>query len=193
MRQRFILAFIALWFLTTGSSCQTSFQSSNFSAQGQGLAVVAVVLVAGGIFCLADERCGAGAPTPRERLEADFQAGRRSFEAGDRAGLARICVAAQQGSARAQYYYGAYLLRRDGAFTPESLIWLERAAAQGHKAAAFVLYQAGGTPARTVRPLAVPRAVPPPALRACARRADGDLLEARGAPDRLPGQPLGSS
>ena len=97
-----------------------------------------------------------------------FDAGVDRLDKGDPSGLDTICIAGFQGDARAQYFYGVYLLRRGPAQTAASLAWLRRAAAQDHKAARHVLAQLTGRPLRApTGPSLQPRSVPPPAIHAC--------------------------
>ncbi|MDX1424162.1 MAG: hypothetical protein R3322_13550 [Kiloniellales bacterium] len=169
MRHASVLALLFVWIATTGSSCQSTVQGSNFRAQGSGAGVVLVVLVGAGVACLANpEGCGPREPTPIERVQMTFQSGLERLENGDPSGLDWICVAGFQGDPRAQYFYGVRLLRQDPPRTAASLAWLRRAAAQDHKAARYVLAQMTGRPAPPPSgPVLRPQPVPPPALHAC--------------------------
>lgn len=173
VRRSFSLAFLFLWILTTGSTCQSSIEGGHFQAQGSGLAVIAVVLVAAGVSCLADsEICGGREPTASDQAQLDFETGLSRLKKGDSSGLSWICLAGLHGNARAQYFYGVYLLRRNPANPAASLVWLRRAAAQDHKAAGFVLRQmTAGTKDSSAGSAAQPTGIAPPALRACATGA----------------------
>ncbi len=169
MRHSFFLALAWLWILTTGSTCQSSVESSHFQAQGNGAAVVLVVLVGAGVACLADlDDCGGREPTAVDRAQMTFEAGLARLKRGDSSGLDWICLAGLQGNARAQYYYGVHLLREGPENRAASLAWLKRAAAQDHKAAGYVLRQmTDWTDGASAGPAGQPPAVAPPALRAC--------------------------
>ena len=188
MRRSVVYALLFVWFATTGSSCQTTATGSNFQAQGEGAGVILVVLVAVGVACLTSENpCDPYEPGPFDQVQSTFETGLKMIEAGDPAGLDWVCLAARQGYAKAQYYYGVHLFRRDPSNATESLAWLSQAAAQDHKAARYMLvrmsdWREGATAAPVARPLPVS----PPALRACVTRPPGapraPVLEAQGAP-----------
>lgn len=171
-RRSFIFALLCLWIMTTGSTCQSTFQGSTFQAQGQGAGVILVVLVGAGVACLANlDDCGGREPTPLERVHKTFESGLALLDRGDPSGLDLICLAGLQGDPQAQYFYGVHLLRRDPAHVAESLAWLRRAAAQDHKAARYVLVQmADRRRGASTGPLRQPLAVAPPALQACVTR-----------------------
>ncbi|HMB78367.1 MAG TPA: hypothetical protein VKN76_18385 [Kiloniellaceae bacterium] len=144
---------LALWVLTGGSSCSASFNSGNFTGSASGAAAgigIAVVLVGGGIYCVAnlddcfiDEEAQRAKVTATAAAQALFVEGLRRQRAGDPAGLVLICIAAQEGVAQAQYSYGAQLLRQGSRYAVEAKMWLQEAAARGHREAA-VLLQASG-------------------------------------------------
>lgn len=189
VRRRVILGLFGIWILTTGSTCQTTFTGSNFRAQGNGAGVILVVLVAAGISCLAyPETCGKSAPSPFDQIHRTYEAGVDLLAQGDASGLDLICLAGQQGYAKAQYHYAVHLFRQDSSNYDESLAWLKRAAAQDHKAARHMLSQMTNWTQRAPGgPLVRPQAVPPPALRACVtRREPAPMLEAAG-PERQMG------
>jgi hypothetical protein len=179
MRRAWISGLVMLWLLTTGSSCETTGQANSLTIQSaDGGVVIMLVLVAG--YCLLDtERCGGGEPTPLQNVQATFENGVRRYRDGDPTGLQWVCLAAHQGYAKAQYFYGAHLFRRDSAHPSESIAWLERAGAQGHAAANFLLRQIGGRAHMGgAGPAPVPAAVAPPALVSCV--ADQRVLQAGG-------------
>lgn len=188
-RRRFILALLGLWILTTGSSCQSTVTATNFRAQGSGAGVIIVVLAGAGIACLISESaCAEPEPGPFDEVQTTFETGVDLMKRGDAAGLYWICVAGQQGYAKAQYYYGVHLFRRDPADSAASLAWLKRAAAQDHKAARhLVLQMTDWRKGRWDGPLPRPRAVAPPALRACIDQMVQPLQEATAGPLGLPG------
>jgi hypothetical protein len=169
VRHIYVFVLLCLWVLTTGSSCQSTAQSGSLQVQGNNGAAVVVVLVAVGVACLANpEACGGGEPTPLDKVRMTFESGIDLLDQGDPAGLERICIAGFQGDARAQYFYGTYLLRLGPAQRAASLAWLKRAAAQDHKAARYVLARLTGRGvAPASGPVRRPQAVPPPALHAC--------------------------
>lgn len=191
MRRYFILALLGIWIATTGSSCQSTASGGSFRAQGEGAGVILVVLVAAGVSCLANDfKCGSPEPGPFHEVYETFETGVAQVEAGDPAGLDLICLAAHQGYAKAQYYYGVHLFRQNPTNAGESLAWLERAAAQDHKAARYMLAQMSDwRPAAQDAPASRPLAVSPPALRACVERPGPRpaILEARGEPQGLQG------
>lgn len=183
VRRRLVLGLLGIWILTTGSMCQSTVTGSHFQAQGEGAGVILVVLVAAGISCLAyPEACGGGEPSPMERVQMTYESGADLLANGDSSGLYLICLAGQQGYAKAQYRYGVYLFRQGPARYRESLAWLKRAAAQDNKAARYMLSQlTSWSPPTPGRRVARPLSVPPPALRACANDpAAGGVLEAAG-------------
>lgn len=192
-RRVFVLALLCLWVLTTASTCQSTVRSSNFRAQGNGAGVVLVVLAGVAVACLASpEGCGEREPTPLDQVRMTFESGVDLLDKGDPSGLDWICVAGFQGDPRAQYFYGIHLLRQGPTQTAASLAWLNRAAAQDHKAARYVLVQLTGKAIEPpVGPIPRPQSVPPPALHACltgprSGRPD-PVLEARGEPRDLRG------
>jgi TPR repeat protein len=193
VRRSFFLALSCLWILTTGSTCQSSVESGHFQAQGNGAAVVLVVLVGAGVACLADlDDCGGREPTALDRAEMTFEAGLERLKRGDSSGLGWICLAGLQGNARAQYFYGVHLLREDPRNLAASLAWLKRAAAQDHKAAGYVLSQmTDRTEDASAGPAGRPTAIPPPALRACltgpASERSAAIPDARLRKQDLPG------
>jgi hypothetical protein len=142
MRRGFIFGLLCIWIATTGSTCQSSFTSGSFQAQGEGAGVVLVVLVAAGVSCLASEYgCRARPPGPFDQVQETFESGVAQIENGTPAGMDLVCLAAHQGYAKAQYYYGVHLFRQDPTNSVESLAWLKRAAAQDNKAARFMVAQ----------------------------------------------------
>jgi hypothetical protein len=187
LRRTFIFALLCIWILTTGSTCQSTVTGSSFQARGEGAAVILVVLVAAGVACLASENgCQGREPTPFDQVQTTFESGVDLIKQGNSTGLDWICLAGHQGYAKAQYYYGVHLFRRDPTNSVESLAWLKRAAGQDHKAARHMLVQmtdwtSGAWDVPAPRPLAVA----PPALRACvtepAAAAPVHALEAMGS------------
>lgn len=191
VRRSYVFVLLCLWILTTGSTCQSTVQGGSLQVQGNNGGAVLVVLVAVGVACLANpEACGGREPTPLDKVRMTFESGLDLLDRGDPAGLDRICIAGFQGDARAQYFYGIYLLRQGPTERAASLAWLKRAAAQDHKAARYVLAQLTGRAAAPgPGPVRRPQAVPPPALHACLTgprpgRAAPTLEAARGAADR---------
>lgn len=168
-RRAFVLSLLCLWVLTTGSTCQSTVQGGSFRAQGNGAGVVLVALAGVAVACLASpEGCGEREPMPLDHVRMTFESGVDLLEKGDPSGLDWICVAGFQGDPRAQYLYGIHLFRQDPTQTAASLAWLNRAAAQDHKAARHVLIQLTGRAIDPpVGPILRPRSVPPPALHAC--------------------------
>lgn len=172
MRRSLAFGLLAIWMLTTGASCQTTVQGGNFRAEGSGAAAgvgVALFLVSGAIICLSDtEDCFLDEDEVRARaaaaaqVRATFTAALRRYREGDPTGLEGICLAAHQGYANAQYFYGVHLFKRDPARTAEGVAWLRRAAAQGHRAADILLRQVTG-PAGPIGAEPAPAAVAPPA------------------------------
>jgi hypothetical protein len=180
MRRAWISGLVMLWLLTTGSSCETTGQANSLRIESaDGGVIIMLVLVAG--YCLLDvERCGGGEPTPLQKVQATFENGVRRYQEGDPRGLQWICLSAHQGYAKAQYFYGTHLFKRDPDHPSESIAWLARAGAQGHTAANFVLRQIGGrSNIGGAGPVSVPTAVAPPALVSCV--ADRRVLRAGGA------------
>ncbi len=179
MRRAWISGLVMLWLLTTGSSCETTGQANSLRIESaDGGVVIMLVLVAG--YCLLDtERCGGGEPTPIQKVQTTFEDGVRRYQEGDPTGLQWVCLSAHQGYAKAQYFYGAHLFKRDPDHPSESIAWLGRAGAQGHTAANYLLRQIGGqTGFDGARPGPVPAAVAPPALVSCV--ADQRVLRAGG-------------
>lgn len=176
MRHWFFLGLLSLWILTTGSTCQSSIEGSHFQAQGNGAAVILVVLVGAGVACLASlDDCGGREPTALDQAQMTFESGLERLKQGDSSGLDWICLAGLHGNASAQYFYGVHLFREDPANLAASVAWLKRAAAQDHKAARFVLRQmTNWRNDASAGPVRQPPAVAPPALHAClARTASG--------------------
>ncbi len=186
-----IFALIAVWLLTTGSSCsfssnngQTTIVATDYAAA----AGAAVMLVGIGIYCIVnteecfpDEEALQAQADAFERARATYTAGLRRHQKGDPKGLEWICLSAHQGYARAQYSYGVYLYRQGPEYEAEAVEWLWQAAAQGHQQADIMLRQvAGVTPASTNgRYSAEPaRALPP--IRACASTQSPAEQEAMG-------------
>ncbi len=177
MRRAWISGLVMLWLLTTGSSCETTGQTNSLRIESADGGVVIMLVVVAGYCLLKPERCGGGEPTPLQKVQATFEDGVRRYQQGDPAGLQWVCLSAHQGYAKAQYFYGAHLFRRDSAHPSESIAWLERAGAQGHTAANFLLRQIGGrADTDEAGPGPVPAAVAPPALVSCV--ADQRVLEA---------------
>ncbi len=162
---------LAIWFLTTGASCQTTLRGGSGAVHATDAAAaagIAVYLVGAGIYCLVyteecfpDEEALRAQATAYAEAQAAFVAGLRQHQAGDPAGLERICLSAHRGYANAQYFYGARLLRR--AHTAEGMAWLRRAAAQGHREADILLRQVrrwvepnGADPAATLTMVGAP-------------------------------------
>ena len=152
MWRPWVFGALAIWFLTTGSSCQTTLSGGSGAVHATGAAAaagIAVFLVGAGIYCLVyteecfpDEEALRAQATAYAEAQAAFVAGLRQHQAGDPAGLERICLSAHRGYANAQYFYGARLVRR--AHTAEGASWLRRAAAQGHREADILLRQVRG-------------------------------------------------
>lgn len=144
---------LALWFLTTGSSCSATVNNGNFSGSASGVvagAGIAVFLIGGGIYCVANlDDCFLDEEAQRAKVKASaaaqalFVEGLRRQRAGDPSGLSLICIAAQEGSAQAQYSYGAYLLRQGSIYRGEAKLWLQEAAARGHREAGVLLQSSG--------------------------------------------------
>jgi len=170
VRRKAILAAFGIWILTTGSTCQSTIQGSQFQAQGEGAAVILVVLVAAGISCLAyPDGCGEREPLPMDPVYRTYEDGVERLNDGDSSGLELVCVAGHQGYAKAQYHYAVHLFRQEPPRYEASVAWLKRAAAQDHKAARHMLSQlVNWSQSRSSGPVLRPLAVSPPALRACA-------------------------
>ena len=185
MRRGFIFGLLCIWIATTGSSCQSTASGGSFQAQGEGAGVILVVLVAAGVSCLTSEYgCRALPPGPFDQVQETFETGVAQIENGTPAGMDLVCLAAHQGYAKAQYYYGVYLFRQNPTNSVESLAWLKRAAAQDHKAARFMVAQmTDWRSAVDDGPARRPLAVSPPALRACVERPGATplVLEAMGS------------
>jgi len=139
MRPIFTVAF--MWLLTTGSSCQTTTGSNGMIVQSQNGATIAMVLVFAAYCLLDQEACGGGEPSLEQQLDAKFEENVRLFKSGDSAGLQGICSLAHSGYPKAQYFYGVHLFKSSPPNITASVVWLERASAQGHKVAGFVLDQ----------------------------------------------------
>jgi hypothetical protein len=147
--RRLLLGSLVAWLLTTGSSCQILATSgagtvaASGAASGIGLAVYAV---GGAIYCAIDtDECFPDKEALQARAEAyaraqtRFTAGLRLYQAGNPEGLELICLAAHEGYAIGQFFYGSHLLKREPQRRAEAITWLRRAAAQGHRMAAVVL------------------------------------------------------
>ncbi len=174
-----ILALLAVWFLTTGSSCSGSTSNGRTTIVATDYAVAATVgvyLIGVGIYCIAnteecfpDEEALQAQADAFESARATFTAGLRRHQKGDPTGLEWICLSAHQGYARAQHFYGAYLYKQGPEHEAESVDWLWRAAAQGHPEADMMLRQVAGVSAPvTARVNHSQPAVAPPSIRACA-------------------------
>ena len=154
MRRHVVSGLLAVWILTTASSCQTSFNGGGGSAGASGTAAavtVAALVVVGGIYCIAnfehcfpDEEAIRARAEERAKAQAAFAAGLRRFRTGDPEGWRWICISAHQGFANAQYLYGVHLATQDGRDGDEALFWLRQAAAQGHREADVILRQRFG-------------------------------------------------
>jgi hypothetical protein len=174
-----VLALIAVWFLTTGSSCQGTVNNGHTTISGTDAAVgvgVGVYLVGIGIYCIAytdecfpDEEALQAQADAYERAQATFTAGLRRHRNGDPVGLEWICLSAHQGYAPAQYYYGAYLYRQGPEHRADAVDWLWRAAVQGQPEAGLMLRQVAGLVA-PVEPRNVLAHAPPapPPIHTCA-------------------------
>lgn len=179
MGRPFLLALIAVWFLTTGSSCQGTVNNGHTTISGTDAAVgigVGVYLVGIGIYCIAytdecfpDEEALQAQADAYERARATFTAGLRRHRDGDPVGLEWICLSAHQGYAPAQYYYGAYLYRQGPEHRADAVDWLWRAAVQGQPEAGLMLRQVAGMVA-PVEPQRIGAQAPPalPSIHACA-------------------------
>ena len=175
-----LLALLAIWFLTTGSSCSGSVNSGRTTVVATDWAAgatVALYLVGISIYCIAnteecfpDEEALQAQADAFERARATYTAGLRRHREGDPVGLEWICLSAHQGYARAQYYYGSYLYRQGPAHRKESVQWLWQAAAQGHPEADLMLRQVAGLTARVPpRTASAEKKVPPPSVLVCAK------------------------
>ena len=147
-----VLLGLALWLLTTGSSCQATFGNGGGAAAASGAAAgasIAALLVGGIVYCTLDfENCFPDEDALQARYDAHIQAqarfaaGLRRHQAGDPEGLELICLSAHGGYRNAQYFYGSQLMRREPERHAEGLMWLRRAAAQGHRMADLRLRRA---------------------------------------------------
>lgn len=170
---RALLALFAVWLLTTGSSCSATVnngQATIAASDAAAAAGVAGYLVGMTIYCMVeteecfpDEEALQAQAEAYERARSTYTAGLRRHQNGDPTGLEWICRSAQQGYARAQYYYGSYLWRQGPDRQADSLAWLRRAAAQGLPEADVLLRQVAGGPL----PAEAQDTAPPPAA-ACA-------------------------
>jgi len=148
-----IVLLLALWFLTTGSSCSVTVDNGNFMSSGSGAVAgvgLVVFLIGGGIYCIANsDECFPDEEALRDKAkvsaasQALFVEGLRLQRAGDPAGLALICVAAQAGATQAQYSYGSQLLRRGPLYRAEAKSWLQMAAVRGNRDADLLLRASG--------------------------------------------------
>ncbi len=174
-----LFALLAIWFLTTGSSCQATVNNGRttiVASDAAAAAGVGVYLVGIGIYCIAyteecfpDEEALQAQADAYERARQTFTAGLRRYRDGDPTGLEWICLSAHQGYARAQYFYGAYLYRQEPELRDEAVLWLSQAAAQGHPEADVMLRQVAGVAVPLeVRANGAPTTVAPPSVRACA-------------------------
>ncbi len=178
MRRTLIFGLLTIWILTTGSSCQTNVNSGRGSFHASGAAAgvgVAVFLVGGGIYCIAnteecfpDEEALQAQAAAYAEAQATFAAGLRRKREGDPAGIEWICQSAHKGYAAAQYFYGVHLYRLGPERRGESEAWLRRAAAQRHSEADLMLRQvAGGARPPADHNGSAPGAVEPPNSAAC--------------------------
>ena len=174
-----LFALLAIWFLTTGSSCsgsvnngQTTFVATDYAAAisaGVFIVGVSIYCIVNTEECFPDEEALQAQADAYERARATYTAGLRRHQNGDPTGLEWICLSAHQGYARAQYFYGAYLYNQGPEHEPESIDWLWRAAAQGHPEADMMLRQVAGV----VAPVEVnfnhaQSGIAPPSIHACA-------------------------
>ena len=178
MRRSVAFVLFSVWLLTTGSSCQTTAQGSNFHFESSGAASAAgigVFLVAAGIYCLANtENCFPDEEKLQARAasyaqaQATFTAGLRRYREGDPTGIESICLSAHRGYANAQYFYGTHLFKQGPTRTAEGVAWLRRAAMQGHREADILIRQVNGWvgPAGPESAVA-PVSVGPPTFMAC--------------------------
>jgi TPR repeat protein len=180
-----LFALLAIWFLTTGSSCSGSVNNGRgtFVATDYAAAVsVGVFLVGVGIYCIAyteecfpDEEALQAQADAYERARATYIAGLRRHQNGDPTGLEWICLSAHQGYARAQYFYGTYLYQQGPEHEVESVEWLWRAAAQGHPEADMMLRQVAGVVAPVEANVNhAQTGLAPPSIRACASNEIAD-------------------
>ena len=154
-----IVALLAIWLLTTGSSCSVSSNNGRTTivATDYAAAVGAAVMLVGiGIYCIAeteecfpDEEALQAQADAFERARATYTAGLRHHQNGDPKGLEWICLSAHQGYAGAQYYYGAHLYKEGPEHEAEGVEWLWQAAAQGHQQADIMLRQVAGVSPRS--------------------------------------------
>ena len=174
-----LFALLAVWVLTTGSSCQGTVnngRSTIVASDGAALVGIGVTLVGIGIYCIAyteecfpDEEALQAQADAYERARATFTAGLRRHREGDPVGLEWICLSAYQGYAQAQYYYGAYLYRQGPERRADAVEWLWQAAAQGLPEANLMLRQVAGVAAPVEpRPSGAEPPRPPPPITACA-------------------------
>ena len=174
-----LFALLAIWFVTTGSSCQTTIDNGNTTITASNAAAAVgfgVYLVGIGIYCIAyteecfpDEEALQAQADAYERARATFTAGLRRYRTGDPVGLEWICLSAHQGYAAAQFYYGAYLYREEPTQRAKAVDWLWRAAAQGLPEAEMMLRQVAGVVAPVEPRTPGARIPPPPSIHACAR------------------------
>ncbi len=180
-----LFALLAIWFLTTGSSCSGSVNNGRgtFVATDYAAAVsIGVFMVGVGIYCIAyteecfpDEEALQAQADAYERARATYTAGLRRHQNGDPTGLEWICLSAHQGYARAQYFYGTYLYQQGPEHEAESVGWLWRAATQGHPEADMMLRQVAGVAAPVEASANLAQtAVAPPSIRACASNEIAD-------------------
>ncbi|MDX1575078.1 MAG: hypothetical protein R3285_02720 [Kiloniellales bacterium] len=186
-----IVALLAVWLLTTGSSCSVNVNNGRTTIVASDYAAVAgagVMLVGIGIYCIVeteecfpDEEALQAQADAFERARATYTAGLRRHQKGDPKGLEWICLSAHQGYARAQFFYGVYLYRQGPDREAEAVEWLWQAAAQGHQQADIMLRQVAGVspPATHVRYSAEPAKAPPP-IRECASTQSPAEQEAMG-------------
>lgn len=154
MRRATLLALLAIWILTTGSTCQATFNSGSGNISGTNAAAgigIGLFLVGGAIYCIVetedcfpDEEALAAQAQAYDDAQATFTAGLRRYMGGDSGGLELICLSARQGYSKAQFFYGARLYREGGARQAEGVELLRRAAAQGQREAQMMLRQVAG-------------------------------------------------
>ncbi len=155
MPRTLIFGLLTIWILTPGSSCQTNVNSGSGSFHASGTAAgvgVAVFLVGGGIYCIAnteecfpDEEALQAQAVAYAEAQSTFAAGLRRQREGDPTGIEWICQSAHKGYAAAQYFYGVHLYRLGPERRSESEAWLRRAAAQRHSEAVYGLLWGGQT------------------------------------------------
>lgn len=184
MGRRAVIGLVILW-MTTASSCQTSYNSTGGSVSASGTAagvgIAAGVLLAG-IYCIGhseecfpDEEALRARAAARAEADAAFTAGLRGYRRGDAQGLRLICLAAQQGQPGAQYFFGAHLAAESPAREAEARLWLLRAAHQGHREAGLLLRSRFGEAGFADAPSETPQGgIAPPAIAACDRAADNE-------------------